>query len=93
MGILGLLGRGPARRTLSAALALPLAGCAVGPDFVPPAVPITDKFLGARGGSIKSSHQDYRDWWRTFHDPTLNQLVQIAYDQNLTLLSAGTRVL
>jgi len=28
-----------------------------------------------------------------FHDPTLNRLIQIAYNQNLTLLSAGTRVL
>jgi hypothetical protein len=37
--------------------------------------------------------QDYPDWWRGFHDPDLNQLTQIAFDQNLTLLSAGTRVL
>jgi hypothetical protein len=37
--------------------------------------------------------QAYPDWWRGFHDPDLNQLTQIAFDQNLTLLSAGTRVL
>ena len=34
-----------------------------------------------------------RDWWKSFHDATLNQLTDIAYNQNLTLLSAGTRVL
>jgi len=78
---------------LCAALVLPLAACAVGPDYVSPAAPITDKFLGANGHSIKTGHQDYRDWWRAFRDPTLNQLVQTAYNQNLTLLSAGTRVL
>ncbi|MVT67296.1 efflux transporter outer membrane subunit [Bradyrhizobium pachyrhizi] len=81
------------RCTLVASLALSLTACAVGPDFIPPAAPITDKFLGANSRSIKSSHEDYRDWWRAFRDPTLNQLVQIAYNQNLTLLSAGTRVL
>jgi outer membrane protein TolC len=78
---------------LLAALVLPLAACAVGPDFVPPAAPITDKFLGADSRPIKSAHQDYRDWWKGFHDPTLNELIQIAYNQDLTLLSAGTRVL
>jgi outer membrane protein TolC len=93
MGNLRLVGRGAARRTLLAALVLPLAACAVGPDFIPPAAPITDRFLGANSRSIKSSSQDDHNWWKAFQDPTLNQLVQIAYDQNLTLLSAGTRVL
>ena len=93
MGILRFVRREAVRRAISAALVLPLAACAVGPDFIPPAAPITDKFLAANSRSIKSGHQDYRDWWRAFRDPTLNQLVQIAYNQNLTLLSAGTRVL
>lgn len=93
MGILRLVQRGAARRVLSLALPLPLLACAVGPDYIPPAAPATDKFLGAGNHSIKTGHQDYRDWWRGFHDPTLNQLIQSAYEQNLTLLSAGTRVL
>ncbi len=76
-----------------ASLALPLAGCAVGPDFVPPAAPLAANFTVANNRSLKTDHQDYRDWWRAFHDPTLNQLIRIAYNQNLTLLSAGTRVL
>ena len=80
-------------RAVSAVLALSLGACAVGPDFVEPAAPITDKFRGTNSRSIKIGHQDYRDWWKSFRDPTLNQLIQIAYDQNLTLLSAGTRVL
>jgi NodT family efflux transporter outer membrane factor (OMF) lipoprotein len=81
------------RWILSAALVPPLAACAVGPDFFPPSAPIADTFLGTGSRSIESGHQDYRDWWKAFHDPTLNQLIQIAHDQNLTLLSAGTRVL
>ena len=74
-------------------LVLPLAACAVGPDFLPPVVPLADNFAAANNRSIKTDHQDYQDWWSAFHDPTLNRLVRIAYNQNLTLLSAGTRVL
>src|ERR1700747_772548 len=81
------------RWILSAALVPPLAACAVGPDFFPPSAPIADTFLGTGSRSIKAGHQDYRDWWKAFHDPTLNQLIQIPHDQNLTLLSAATRVL
>jgi NodT family efflux transporter outer membrane factor (OMF) lipoprotein len=76
-----------------ALLVLPLAACAVGPDFVSPPAPISDNFVGANYRSIKTNDGDYRDWWRTFHDPALNRLIEIAYEQNLTLLSAGTRVL
>ena len=81
------------RLVVLALLILPLAACAVGPDFVSPAAPISDNFVGANNRSIKTNDGDYRDWWHTFHDPTLNRLIEIAYEQNLTLLSAGTRVL
>ncbi len=81
------------RMLVIASLAPPLAGCAVGPDFVPPTAPVAANFAAANNRSLKTDHQDYRDWWRAFHDPTLNRLAQTAYNQNLTLLSAGTRVL
>ena len=81
------------RVAVVASLVLPLAACAVGPDFVSPTAPLADNFTAANSHSIKTDHQDYRDWWSAFHDPTLTRLVQIAYNQNLTLLSAGTRVL
>ncbi|ARN83650.1 transporter [Methylocystis bryophila] len=74
-------------------LAAGLAGCAVGPDFVTPPAPVADTWLEWRSHSLKSGAEEYRDWWRVFHDPVLNQLIDIAYAQNLTLLSAGTKVL
>jgi len=79
--------------TCATMFALSAAACAVGPDFAPPAAPVADRFREAGNHSVQSTRQDHRDWWKSFHDPTLNRLVQIAYDQNLTLLSAGTRVL
>jgi NodT family efflux transporter outer membrane factor (OMF) lipoprotein len=73
-------------------LLLPLAACLVGPDFKPPLAPVAEKFLKAAGPSLADSH-DYREWWKSFNDPVLNRLIEIAYAQNLTLLSAGTRVI
>jgi NodT family efflux transporter outer membrane factor (OMF) lipoprotein len=81
------------RWAVLAGLALPMAACAVGPDFVPQPAPIAYEFIGANNRLVKSNGRDDRDWWKSFHDPALNQLIQIAYNQNLTLLSAGTRVL
>jgi outer membrane protein TolC len=70
-----------------------ICDCAIGPDFVPLPAPITDKFVGANDRAVKFNRQEYRDWWKVFHDPNLKRLIQIAYSQNLTLLGAGTRVL
>ncbi len=74
-------------------LLLPFAGCMVGPDFAAPTPPLADKWLESGDPAVKSDHQDYENWWTAFHDPTLDRLIHIAYDQNLTLLAAGTRVL
>ena len=77
----------------AAALLVSLAGCAVGPDFVPPLAPVADSWLEWRNKSLQTGPEEYRDWWRVFHDPILDRLIDIAYSQNLTLLSAGTKVL
>jgi NodT family efflux transporter outer membrane factor (OMF) lipoprotein len=76
-----------------AALLVSLAGCAVGPDFAPPLAPVADSWLEWRNKSLQTGPEEYRDWWRVFHDPILDRLIDIAYSQNLTLLSAGTKVL
>jgi NodT family efflux transporter outer membrane factor (OMF) lipoprotein len=82
------LGRG-----VVAALLVTLAGCAVGPDFAPPPAPTASNWLEWRNKSLQTGPDEYRDWWRVFHDPILDRLIEIAYSQNLTLLSAGTKVL
>jgi NodT family efflux transporter outer membrane factor (OMF) lipoprotein len=76
-------------------LALPLccAGCLVGPDFSSPSAPVAEKWLEADNPSVDTRNQEYRGWWTAFHDPVLNRLIEIAYNQNLTLVDAGTRVL
>jgi NodT family efflux transporter outer membrane factor (OMF) lipoprotein len=80
-------------RVLAVALVLPFAGCMVGPDFKNPTAPAADKWLESSSPSVQSDHQEYEEWWSVFHDPTLDRLINIAYDQNLTLMAAGARVL
>ncbi|PNG25159.1 transporter [Methylocella silvestris] len=86
-------GVGPMARLAALTLAGLLAGCAVGPNFVPPVAPVAPNYLESGNKAVVSARQDYRDWWKAFHDPALDRLIEIAYQQNLTLLSAGTRVL
>jgi NodT family efflux transporter outer membrane factor (OMF) lipoprotein len=72
---------------------LPCGGCLVGPDFSAPSAPTADKWLESNNSSVDTRNQEYRDWWTVFHDPVLDRLIETAYNQNLTLISAGTRVL
>lgn len=80
-----------ARVVAACLVLLPLAACLVGPDFRKPAAPVAAQYLKARG--LDNGAVDYRAWWKAFSDPVLDRLIEIAYAQNLTLLSAGTRVI
>src|SRR5262249_30963931 len=93
--------RGASRRA-AALLALLLAGCAVGPDFVTPAPPDTKGYtpepLAPRtasadttGGGARRSVQalDLRgQWWRLFHSRPLNSLIERALAANPDLQAA-----
>src|SRR6516162_2611081 len=91
--------RGVAHLVLAATVALLCDGCLVGPDFSSPSAPVADKWLESHDPSVKSAtltapgHPEDWAWWTVFHDPVLDRLMRIAYDQNLSLISAGTRVL
>jgi NodT family efflux transporter outer membrane factor (OMF) lipoprotein len=78
---------------VAGALVLALVGCAVGPNFATPPSPVAATWLEWRNKSLKTGSQEYGNWWRVFHDPKLDRLIELAYAQNLTLLSAGTKVL
>ncbi len=74
-------------------VALWLAGCAVGPNFTKPAAPTAKAWLEVDDPKINAERVDYRQWWQTFADPVLNDLVRAAYRQNLPLQVAGLRIL
>ncbi len=75
-----------------AAAALLAAGCMVGPDFRVPAAPVAPKWAESGDPAVIVKRQEYRDWWQVFNDPVLTRLVQLAYRQNLSLRTAGVRV-
>ncbi len=58
-------------RSSPALLALPLAACAVGPTYQPPAPTIAPAWVGPAGQAAVSQEA----WWREFGDPLLDQLV------------------
>src|SRR5260221_154315 len=81
------------RRGFVMVLALVAYGCMIGPDYHQPPARIATNWEEAGNAAVDSSRVQYQDWWSVFNDPTLTRLIQLAYQQNLTLLSAGVRVL
>ena len=79
---------------LVAGLAMLVLGCTmVGPDYCPPPVQVEQTWLDTGDKRVKTASADYKDWWQAFKDPALNQLIDTAYRENLTLQIAGVRVL
>jgi len=68
-------------------------GFKVGPNYGRPAAPVAKGWIDATDKRVRSESVEDRQWWTTFNDPVLNDLIQSAYQQNLTLREAGFRVL
>lgn len=85
------------RLTLALGLGLAIAtsGCSlIGPDYVRPEAPTAADWLDAdAGGVLRRDASDLTAWWKVFNDPTLDQLIELAYRENPTLQTAGARVL
>jgi NodT family efflux transporter outer membrane factor (OMF) lipoprotein len=65
----------------------------LGPNFKVPPAPVADKWVEEGNKAVDSGFSEHRDWWTVFNDPVLTRLVDLAYQQNLTLRTAGVRVL
>jgi outer membrane protein TolC len=66
-------------------------GCTVvGPDFTPAPLPTLPQKYDQ---NLTKSDPKILEWWKQFNDPTLDSLVQKAYDQNLDLESAAVRIM
>ncbi|NOX56706.1 MAG: efflux transporter outer membrane subunit [Planctomycetes bacterium] len=65
----------------------------VGPDYQQPPAPVADEWIDFESPEIVSESSDYSNWWSVFGDPVLDRLIQKASRQNLTLQSAGMRIL
>lgn len=76
-----------------AVAALVLSGCAVGPDYVRPDVKLNDGWNAPANSEVITQSATDSTWWKTFNDPTLDRLIELAYSQNLSLRTAGVRIM
>lgn len=74
---------------LALAAVLGAGGCAVGPDYVPPAVqtPADWRIDYPRAADVADTR-----WWEQFDDPALNALIETALRENLDVRIAAARV-
>ncbi|MGD8978419.1 MAG: TolC family protein, partial [Gammaproteobacteria bacterium] len=70
-------------------------GCAmVGPDYEQPEPPLETDWLAYEDPRLETTAPVTPEWWTTaLRDPVLDSLVEIAIADNLTLRSAGLRVI
>lgn len=83
----------PALPILVVAVALSAASCKVGPKYATPSAKVAEHWreTPAVTNQAYSAAEEY--WWRNFHDPVLDQLVESAFRNNLSLQVAGVRIL
>lgn len=82
--------RYPAPAILGLAL---LSGCAaVGPNYQRPEVSLPPDYSEAAGEAVTTTAPVQRDWWRLFHDSTLDGLMEQALNDNQDLQMAISRV-
>ncbi len=65
----------------------------VGPNYQKPPADTAADWIDGKSRGINVAKQDIECWWTGFNDPVLNKLVETAYNQNLDVRTAGTRIL
>ena len=70
-----------------------LAGCAVGPEYERPEVKLDAEWIGQQDARVTTQTAPDAEWWKSFSDPALDRLIDLAYGQNLSLQVAGLRIL
>lgn len=67
--------------------------CRVGPEYSEPKIQVEQHWSESPDATLKRDQSELTEWWHALGDPTLNELVQRAYNNNPTLQGAGVRVL
>jgi NodT family efflux transporter outer membrane factor (OMF) lipoprotein len=70
-----------------------MACTVVGPDFVKPEIEPPAQWNEALDAGLQSDAKALANWWQSFNDPVLNNLVQEARENNNNLEIAALRVL
>jgi len=73
--------------TAAVLLSLLLSGCAVGPDYVKPDLPVPGHWTGPAGSGPPDTAA-LEQWWRHFQDPVLDGLIRDALKANTDIATA-----
>ncbi len=68
-------------------------GFKLGPNYRRPIAPVASEWIDSAEDRVVCEPPKYPYWWSVLQDPILNDLVDAAYQQNLSLREAGLRVL
>lgn len=79
-------------KILSAVICLLLSACMVGPNYREPLKPVVQHWK-KNNRSVKETPSNEAAWWQVFRDPVLTTLIHQGYHNNLSLQSAGVKVL
>ncbi len=77
---------------LAVGLGVGLLGCAVGPEYRRPPVPVPAEWSHAAQPGVTAAPAALGAWWRTLEDPILDALITRALGGNLDLRIAAARV-
>jgi NodT family efflux transporter outer membrane factor (OMF) lipoprotein len=70
-----------------------LASCTVGPDYQTPTAKFASEWSAPLVGASVDPGTVNGYWWKSLNDPVLDQLIEIAFTNNLSLQIAGVRIL
>ena len=82
------------RGAVSVAIVLGLAGCAVGPDYHRPELPVAQHYTEATTEARLQADRQVtpaelpQSWWELYHSPALDELVRAGLANNPTVASA-----
>ena len=76
-------------KAIPIALLLGLSGCMVGPDYQKPATALPESWRAIPDSSAQTIE---KQWWRSFNDPVLEQLISKVINSNLDIKLGETRI-
>ncbi len=80
-------------RVLLLLIAFSLSGCKVGPDYRQPEVILPNSYVeDLKDQTVEIEDIDLVNWWKTFNDPFLDNLLDIAINRNFDFKIALERV-
>lgn len=81
-----------ARAVVALVCMVAASGCMVGPEYTRPRVPLASRWTDAGDPRLATNAAVDVAWWTSFDDPVLDHLIELAYEQDISLQIARYRI-